>query len=267
MARPREGTNAGIIAGAAYAVLILSAVALAQDPPADSAASEAAECQVGGAAGESASPLPNVTAAIEQRKTIRILAIGASAAHRSKGSYTEQIEQLLEKAIKGIDVVMINRGVSGELAANAATRIRTEVALTAPDLVLWQIGTNDALAYVPLEQLEETVVDTIRWLKEHKVDVVLAGLQYVGQMAQDAHYRAVRELMRKIAANENVIIVRRYEAMQLISRASELSTDLAADEFDRSAAGYRCLAQYFARAITLGVFGKGLRPLPPQPRQ
>jgi hypothetical protein len=29
-------------------------------------------------------------------------------------------------------------------------------------------------------------------------------------MVHDAHYRAVRELMRKIAAQENVMIVRRY---------------------------------------------------------
>ena len=90
-----------------------------------------------------------------------------------------------------------------------------------PDLVLWQIGTNDALAYVPLPSCEETVTDTIRWLKEHKVDVVLAGLQYVKGMAQDSHYAAVRELMRKIAADENVIVVRRYEAMQLMDQAAQ----------------------------------------------
>jgi acyl-CoA thioesterase I len=126
------------------------------------------------------------------------------------------------------------------------------------------VGTNDALAHIPLEQFKQTVVDTIRWLKEHRVDVVLAGLQYVDQMAQDAQYRAVRDLMRNIAAKENVIIVRRYEAMRLISWGAKLGGDLADDEFDRVAASDRCLAQYFARAITVGVFGKGLRAPSPQ---
>ena len=74
------------------------------------------------------------------------------------------------------------------MSAQAATRIKNEVALHEPDLVLWQVGTNDALAYVPLDEFETTIVDTVRWLKEHKVDVVLVGLQYVDRMAQDDHY-------------------------------------------------------------------------------
>jgi acyl-CoA thioesterase I len=213
------------------------------------------ECQTGGSAIAGEQQLPNVTAALEKRKTIRILAIGASAGRRqARGSYTEQIERLLEQAMKGIDVVMINRGVSGELAADAATRIKNEVALEEPDLVLWQIGTNDALAYVPLAELEETITETIRWLKEHKVDVVIAGLQFTNTMAQDSHYAAVRELMRRIAAKENVIIVRRYEAMQLMT-VTKRGSEFVPDEFERTDAGYSCLAQYFARVITLGVFG------------
>jgi lysophospholipase L1-like esterase len=160
---------------------------------------------------------------------------------------------------------MINRGVSGELSAQAGARIKNEVALTEPDLVLWQVGTNDALAYVPLDELEDTIVDTIRWLKEHKVDVVLVGLQYVDRMTQDANYHAVRELLRKIAAKENVMIVRRYEAQRLLTQAELSGGGLIPDEFERTEAGYVCLAQYMARAITLGIFGQSLRVRPLQP--
>ena len=59
----------------------------------------------------------------------------------------------------------------------------------------------------------------MQWLKAHHVDVVLAGLQFVERLEQDDHYRAVRDLMRKIAAEENVIMVRRYEAMRLLTQA------------------------------------------------
>src|SRR4029079_5603649 len=128
----------------------------------------------------------------------------------------------------------------------------TEVALNEPDLVLWQVGTNDALAYVPLEEFETSVVETLDWLKEHKVDVVLVGLQYVDRMAQDEHYAKVRELLRAIAAKENVMIVRRYEAQRLLTQAEGSGGGLMPDEFQRSEAGYACLSQYMARAITLG---------------
>jgi acyl-CoA thioesterase-1 len=229
------------------------------------------DCQV--AAGSdpvgASSPLPNVSAALQQRKRIQILAIGASASagrRSTRGGHTGEARKILQQAIKGLDVVMINRGVSGELAAQAAARIRTEIALSEPDLVLWQVGTNDALAYVPLDELEATVVETVQWLKEHKVDVVLVGLQYVSQMEQDDNYKAARELMRNIAAREKIMIIRYPEARKLLSQAAASGGGLFPDEFERSDAGYVCLAEYLARAITLGIFGGDMRPpVPPQP--
>lgn len=216
------------------------------------------ECQGGSTVIIAESPLTNLAAALQKRNAIRILAIGAAAGRRT-GGYTAQIEILLKRVLLGIDVVMINRGVSGELAANAEARIKNEVALTEPDLVIWQVGANDALAYVPLDDFKTTVQDTVRWLKGHKVDVVLAGLQFVDQMARDDHYRAVREILRAIASEENVIIVRRYEAMRFIAENSPAGGGLGSEEFERTEAGYNCLAQYIASAITLGIFGKGMR--------
>ncbi|HYI26458.1 MAG TPA: SGNH/GDSL hydrolase family protein [Bradyrhizobium sp.] len=234
------------------------------------------DCQAGTTATASDSPLPHVAAALAKNKRIKILSIGASAsAGRGAlhGGYTGEARQILRQAIKGLDVVMINRGVSGELASQAAWRIKNEVALVEPDLVLWQVGTNDALAYVSVDELQATVVDTLTWLKEHKIDTVLVGLQYIDRMEQDEHYRNVREMLRKVATQENILIVRRYEAQRLLSQAAASGGGLFPDEFQRTEAGYTCLAQYMARAITLGIFGPaGLGPpsappaRPPQPR-
>jgi acyl-CoA thioesterase-1 len=221
------------------------------------------DCQVGSTVVVEESPLPHVAAALQSRKQLKILAIGASPVLSRRVHGTgETVRQLLRKSVQGLDVVMINRGVSGELSAQAAQRIKNEVALTEPDLVLWQVGTNDALAYVPLDEFETTIVDTLAWLKEHKVDVVLVGLQYVDQMALDDNYRAVRDLLRKLAAKQNIMIVRRYEAQQFLARAESGGGGLVPDEFQRTEAGYVCLSQYMARAITLGIFGHKLMPAP-----
>jgi acyl-CoA thioesterase-1 len=226
------------------------------------------ECQGGTTEIVTETPLPNVTAALQKRRTVRILAIGsAAAATGRKGGFAHRVERMLKQVVKGADVVIVNRGVSGELAANAALRIKNEVALTTPDLVIWQVGTDDALAFVPIDELEETVQSTIRWLKEHNVDVVLAGLQYVDRVAQDDHYYRVREMLRSIAAKEHVMIIRRYEAMQFIAAAQEAGGGFGPDEFERTEAGYNCLAQYLASAITLGAFGKGMSGRPPRGQQ
>jgi lysophospholipase L1-like esterase len=272
MARTSQGTRlsttvAGILIAGLLAAGSEEAVPSQQPKSLPLPQPLSAECQGGSTEIVTESPLAHVAAALQKRRTVRILAIGSSAGRR-KGGYTNHIERILKQVLKGVEVVIINRGVSGELAANASLRIKNEVAISNPDLVIWQVGTNDALAFVPLEELADSVKSTITWLKEHNVDVVLAGLQYVERVSQDDHYYRVRELLRDIAARENVMIIRRYEAMQFIAAAQEAG-GYGADEFDRTGAGYNCLAQYLASAITLGAFGKGIsaRPLRSPPGQ
>ena len=69
---------------------------------------------------------------------------------------------------------------------DTAERIKSEVALRKPDLVLWQLGTNDALARFPPQDFEQTVRSTLHWLKENQIDVVLVGVQYTSRLARDA---------------------------------------------------------------------------------
>jgi lysophospholipase L1-like esterase len=215
-------------------------------------------CQPGASALAADTALPHVAAALARGKTLRILSFGAAPGRiRARGDYSGVIESMLERTLRGIDVVMINRGVSGELAANAAFRMKNEVALNEPDLVLWQVGTNDALAYVPAEDFAAAVRDQLVWLKDHKIDVVLVGLQFASEMLRDAHYKAIRDTLRKVAAEEEVPVIRFYEAMQIVNGPTAATP--AAEDFERDEAGYNCLAQYVARAITLGTFAKGLK--------
>jgi acyl-CoA thioesterase I len=261
MARTIQSRSAGASIGVLLIASLFAVAAFGQNaaaptnPRSPVPAPYSPECQSGGNEIDLQTPLPYVVAALQKRKAMRILAIGPSARWRSGGS-SSQIEIMLKQILLGFEITMINRGVSGELAAHAATRIKTEVALNDPDLVLWPVGTNDALSYIPLDELQQTVEETVRWLKAHNVDVVLVGLQYVDSMAQDDHYKAVRDMLRTVAAKENVMIIRRYEAMQFIAATQKTGGGFVPDEFDRTEAGYNCLAQYVASAITLGTFGR-----------
>jgi hypothetical protein len=84
-------------------------------------------------------------------------------------------------------------------------------------------------------------------------------------MQQDDHYKAVRELIRKVAADEKVMVVRRTEAMRLLTNAAGSGGGLFPEEFAQTEVGYSCLAEYVTQAITLGAFGKGLKDQPPRP--
>jgi hypothetical protein len=203
-------------------------------------------------------PLPNSAAALQQRKRLKILAIGSSPKAvlglGRKGS--PLLESILERTIKGLDVEIINRGFSGELAEAAGERIRIEVALDQPDLVLWQVGTNDALALVPVDAFEQSVTASVQWLKQHNVDVILVGLRYAKGLAKDPHYQAIRTSLTRVATAEKVLRIGRYEAMEVLARTMASADQPVLGDFAQTEAGYNCMAQYIARTITVGLFAK-----------
>jgi len=246
----------------------LCAGALAQSAPDQNAPEPPAVAKECGEAGTSDTPLPNSAIALQQRKKIKILAIGASATavlgwHREGGP--PLLEQILERTINGVDVEIINRGFSGELAEAAGKRIEIEVALNHPDIVLWQVGTNDAFAQVPVESFQLSVSNTVRWLKAHNVDVILVGLHYMKQLADNPHYQAIRASLNSLSAAENVLRIRRYEAMEILSRTMREAGRPDPQEFGLSEAGYNCMAQYVARAIAVGLYAKPPRRPGPVP--
>ena len=251
-----------LIAGAVFGEGTSPAAPAAPMPPVVTPAPFSPECQGGSTEIVTESPLPHVAAALQKRRTVRILAIGNSAGRR-QGGYTRQIERILKQVVKGADVVIINRGVSGELAANAALRIKNEVAMTSPDLVIWQVGTDDALAFVPLDEVAETV----------RVDHPLAqGAQCRRRARRPAICRS-RRAGRQLLPHARDAARRRGQRARddhpplrgdaVHRRRAEAGGGYGPDEFERTEAGYNCLAQYLASAITVGAFGKGMsgRPL------
>ncbi len=211
------------------------------------------------------STLPNVAAALQQRKVVRILAIGSSStsgvgASSDSKSYPSQLETILEGALKNVDIIIANRGVSGEVAEITAERIKSEVALEKPDLVLWQLGTNDALARIAPADFEATVRSTIRWLKDNKIDIVLVGLQYSSRFARDTNYFAIRDSLQRIAAEENILYVRRYDAMRFIAQTRANAQLMARDNFHLNDLGYQCMAEHVAHAVIVSLFAKRGRP-------
>jgi acyl-CoA thioesterase-1 len=216
-----------------------------------------------GEASVAVKPLPNSALALQQRQHVKILAIGASSAAMLGMGHDGNpplLEEILERNIKGLDVEILNRSFSGELAEAAGERLKIEVALNHPDLVLWQVGTNDAFAQVPVDSFEQSVTSTVRWLKEHDVDVILVGLHHMKQLAKDEHYQAIRASLQRITTAESVLRISRSEAMEVLARIMRESGRPEPRDFGLTEAGYDCMAQYVARAIAVGLFAKPHKP-------
>ena len=164
-----------------------------------------------------------------------------------------RLEHDLEGFLKGFDVDLIPRGMSGEVAEGTASRIKTEVMTNKPDLVVWQVGTNDAMERVGEERFTNCLRTTIDWLAKNHVDVILINPQYVDRLAADDNYTKIVKIIDDVAQERRVLVVDRYKAMAELSKQNGNSTYLASDKFHLNDLGYRCMAEYAARAIVSGI--------------
>ena len=89
-------------------------------------------------------PLPHLKAALQQRRRIRIVAIGSSstAGVAPVVPYPPRLEMLLRPKFAGRLIDVVNRGVGGQEAPDELLRFQSDVFDEAPALVIWQVGAN-----------------------------------------------------------------------------------------------------------------------------
>jgi lysophospholipase L1-like esterase len=244
----------GIAAGAGFA-------ASPDSPDASNVAPDTSlspQCQAPGSKIYTIAPLKGLRLALRQKRSVKVLAIGSSStagvgATSPLATYPARLEIELEGKVKGVDFDVINRGISGEVATEMALRMQYEVYAARPDLVIWQVGTNAALARIDADEFREVLTDTLQWLKAHKIDVVLVDPQYTETLAADPHYARIVKTIDAVAAAERVPLLRRFDAMKFLGSGRPVNDYLAGDRFHMNDLGYRCMAEHLARAITLGV--------------
>jgi lysophospholipase L1-like esterase len=204
-------------------------------------------------------PLRTFSKAVRANGFAKVLAIGSSStegigASSKATTYVAQLETRLEGFVRGLDIKMTARGLGGEEAEGAAARMKREVALDRPDLVVWQVGTNDAREHVDVEKFKDCLRKALAWLKAEKIDVVLVDPQYGADLAKDAHYEQVVKAIADIAREARVLLVDRFEAMREV--ALQRGGDgfyLTSDKLHLNDTGHRCMAQQLARSIVAGL--------------
>jgi lysophospholipase L1-like esterase len=258
---PRGRASRSSLALAALIVAALDMAVLASpaaaEQPADPGASEAGlsqECRVPGAQLYTAAQLGAVKAALAENRPLKILAIGGSAAPGASASYPAKLEAALEHALPKVDVVIDHRGLPGEIASGAAERLRTMVTEAEPDLVVWQVGTHDAIARVDAEAFADALGEAVSWIRSHGIDVVLVDPIYTASMAADVDYNRIVDAVRQVATQQQVPLVRRYEALQYLSRRSDKGEGhMLGRQFRLNDLGLRCMAEHVALTIATSL--------------
>ncbi len=203
-------------------------------------------------------PLRGLRRAIRENREPRVLAIGSSStagvgASAPAHAYISKLETNLERTFDGLDFTVIGKGMSGEVAEGQSARMKQSIEETKPDLVLWQVGTNDAIRHVDLDTFKTCLRRTLAWLRDNKFDVVLVDPQYSDELTKDAFYFETVTAVAEIAREARVLLVDRFDAMRELSHARGDQFYLTSDNLHLNDNGHRCMAEQLARAIVNGV--------------
>jgi hypothetical protein len=134
-------------------------------------------------------PLRHLADSLKQQRKIKIVAIGSSSTAGVNGvlPYPPRLESLSRDRYYGRMIDVINRGLSGQESPEELSRLECDVIAEAPQLVIWQVGTNAVYRKVDysFDAVQQAIAVGLSWLAHLPMDVVLMDLQYTRAVVGD----------------------------------------------------------------------------------
>jgi acyl-CoA thioesterase-1 len=184
-----------------------------------------------------------------------ILAIGSSStegigATSPANAYPAKLEEELEKRM-GVDFDVKNAGVGGELAAKTLERLKSALKSGWARLVIWQVGTNDAIVGVDEALFRATLKAGIAAARAAGIPLVLVDPQFTLKSPDPARYERFVKMVDDIGTADRVPVLSRYTMMKRFATksAATIGSLLSRDGLHMNDLGYRCLAHALAEAI------------------
>lgn len=170
--------------------------------------------------------LPRLARKVAARRPITIVAFGSSSTEGTpnlrKGSVYPAV---LERALSArwpVPVSVINMGKGGEALPQMMARLDEIIALR-PDVIVWQLGVNDVLAYDGISEQSKTIDDAIDRMRRAGSSVVLVDLQYAPRVTRDPDAPVMQSMIRLAGLKKHVAVFPRFDVMKRIVEEGEAS--------------------------------------------
>jgi len=150
---------------------------------------------------------PTVVPAAQVEPEFRIVVLGNSLAAGLGLAEAEAFPAVAESLIRaeGFDVTIVNAGVSGDTTAGGLSRVDWVLQQPAEILVV-ELGGNDALRGQPLENTEKNLREIVRRGRESGAEVVLLGMDVPTNYGPD-YASAFAELYLRVADEEMALLI------------------------------------------------------------
>ncbi|MCC7053596.1 MAG: hypothetical protein IT355_10025 [Gemmatimonadaceae bacterium] len=199
-------------------------------------------------------------ARLQAGQPLTIVALGSSSTFGTglttqDEAYPAQLQGMLQRGFPGSTITVLNAGIPGNSSDQLDARLDSDVLAHAPDLVVLQTGTNDALKRLPFDVVREYTRRTITRLQERGIDVVLLDPQRFRGAGESEEYRQYIALVTGVADSLGVSTARRYGWMSAAIDAQRYGYAdlLTADGLHQSALAHRCTAHLLATGIAVAA--------------
>lgn len=249
------------IAGAARAQTNPRASEPVIPAPSQAPATDAPACPVSGdslvLAGDG---LKRAKAAVAQSR-LNILAVGSSSiegigASKVEFGFVPLLQTDLRNRMPDVAVNVFNRGIGGETAHETVNRLEAEIQRFQPDLVIWQLGTNDVLRARPWNDVAADLQRGEQILSRANVDVLLVDPQRLPEngvnfRGKNTELGEAAKLIALEGTRVGYAVQRRFDAMQGWTRLNR--GGVGPDDLHMNDDGYACWAAITAEGLAAAL--------------
>ncbi len=200
----------------------------------------------------------NFRAKVAERRPLKIVAIGSSStfgtgASSPDRSYPRRLEAELKARLPGVPVTVLNKGIGGEEAPQMIARFDADVFEEAPDLVLWQVGSNSVLLSHPTPG--EVIREAVERLKASGTEVILVNPQYAPKIIAKSDIGHMIDVITATARDTEVGLFDRFAIMRYWFESERISFEqsLSSDGLHMNDWSYACSAKLLANALLDGI--------------
>lgn len=199
--------------------------------------------------------LPRTSARLKGGGQLTIVAVGSSStvglwSLSNLATYPEVMRRELATLRPGVRIEVINSGRVGDTIRGTIGRFERDVLVHSPELVVWQLGTNDVAWGGGVQGLKDEIVKGVRAAKGSGADLILMDLQYAPIVLASSQHPAIQTIIAEVAREERVGLFPRFALMRRSIEAGLASGALVSwDGLHNSGAGYECIGRALARAI------------------
>ena len=230
-------------------------------PPAEAPATDAPSCPVSSdslvLAGDG---LKRSKAAVAQNR-LNILAVGSSSiegigASKVELGFVPLLQSDLRTRMPNVAVNVFNRGIGGETAHETVNRLEAEIQRFQPDLIIWQLGTNDVLRARPWNDVAADLQRGEQILTRANVDVLLVDPQRLPEngvnfRGKNTELGEAAKLIALEGTRVGYAVQRRFDAMQGWTRLNR--GGVGPDDLHMNDDGYACWAAITAEGLAAAL--------------